>query len=57
MTPPRRLRDAPPLDVWAYDDPATEREYALAGFQSSETSGGGLYVSDVDRGLFVFRLE
>lgn len=35
------------FDVWAYYDPATEREYALAGFQSSETSGGGLYVIDV----------
>lgn len=35
------------FDVWAYYDPATDREYALAGFQSSETSGGGLYVIDV----------
>lgn len=39
---PRRL-----TDVWGYWDAAGQREYALAGFQRSETSDGGLYVIDV----------
>lgn len=37
----------PLLDVWGYYDAASDREYALAGFQPGETSDGGLYVIDV----------